>query len=119
MKDQEFVAQKIRAQYIEKGHTELDALKELDQKVKRPANIFAYVFGTVSALIMGSGMSLIMTDISKAVGIADPMVPGLVIGIVGIVMAIANYPIYKGIMKTRRKKYAGKIVEISDRIINT
>lgn len=57
--DQEYLVQKIRTQYTEKEHTQLDALKELDGKVKRPANIFAYVFGTLSALIMGSGMSIL------------------------------------------------------------
>ena len=39
MKDQEFMVEKIRSQYIEQKHTELDALKELDAKVKKPANI--------------------------------------------------------------------------------
>ena len=37
--DQEFLVQKIRTQYTEKQHTELDALKALDAKVKRPANV--------------------------------------------------------------------------------
>ena len=30
MKDQEFIVQKIRTQYTERRHTELDALKELE-----------------------------------------------------------------------------------------
>lgn len=117
MKDQEFIVQKIRTQYTEKEYTELDALKELDRKVKRPANIFAYTFGTVSALIMGGGMSLIMTDISKTVGIAEPMMPGLIIGIVGMIMAIMNYPIYKNVLNSRRKKYASQIMALSDKLI--
>lgn len=118
MKDQEFIVQKIRTQYTEKAHTELDALKALDRKVKRPANIFAYAFGTVSALIMGGGMSLIMTDIDEAIGMADPMKPGLVPGVAGMVLAIVNYPIYKKMLKSRRKKYADRIVALSDKIIN-
>ena len=61
--DQEFLVQKIRTQYTEKEHTALDELKELDTKVKRPANVFASIFGSISALIMGAGMSLVMTDI--------------------------------------------------------
>ena len=115
--EKDFLVQKIRTQYSEKEHTELDALKELDKKVKRPANVFAYVFGGISALIMGSGMSLVMTEISEIVGIANPMAFGIVIGIVGLIMAIVNYPIYKKILGSRRKKYAGKIIEISDSII--
>ena len=39
--DQEFLVQKIRTQYTEKEHSRLDALKALDSKVRRPANIFA------------------------------------------------------------------------------
>ena len=35
-KDTEFLVQKIRTEYTEKEHTELDELKALDKKVKRP-----------------------------------------------------------------------------------
>ena len=55
--DKEFIAQRIRTQYTEKQATELDSLRALDAKVKRPANVFAYVFGSLSAIIMGSGMA--------------------------------------------------------------
>lgn len=57
--DQEFLIQKIRTQYTEKESTELDALKKLDKKAKRPANTFAYIFGGIGAIIMGCGMSLV------------------------------------------------------------
>ena len=63
--NQDFLVQKIRTQYTEKEHTGLDELKELDTKVKRPANVFAYIFGSISAIIMGAGMSLVMTDIAR------------------------------------------------------
>ena len=115
--DQEFLVQKIRTQYTEKEHTGLDELKELDTKVKRPANVFAYIFGSISAIIMGAGMSLVMTDIAETVGIQNPMLYGIVIGIIGMFMAIINYPIYKGILGTRRKKYADKIIALSDKIM--
>ena len=116
--DQDFLVQKIRSQYTEKESTELDALRNLDAKVKRPANVFAYVFGSISAVIMGAGMSLVMTDIGTTIGIADPMIPGIAIGIVGMFMALINYPIYKRIMSSRRKKYADKIVKLSDKIMS-
>ena len=116
--DQEFLVQEIRTQYTEKESTELDALCALDRKVKRPANVFAYVFGSIGAIIMGAGMSLVMTDIGSTVGIAEPMIPGIVIGAVGMLMVIVNYPIYKGILGSRRKKYADKIIALSDKIMN-
>ena len=115
--DQEFLVQKIRTQYTEKERTGLDELKELDTKVKRPANVFAYIFGSISAIIMGAGMSLVMTDIAETVGIQNPMLYGIVIGIIGMFMAIINYPIYKSILGSRRKKYADKIIALSDKIM--
>ena len=115
--DQEFLVQKIRTQYTEKEHTSLDELKEWDTKVKRPANVFAYIFGSISAIIMGAGMSLVMTDIAETVGIQNPMLYGIVIGIIGMFMAIINYPIYKSILGSRRKKYADIIIALSDKIM--
>ena len=115
--DKEFLVQKIRTQYTEKEHTAIDELKMLDAKVKRPANVFAYIFGSVAALVMGSGMSLVMTDIGAMLNMADEMVPGIVIGIAGMLMAIVNYPVYKGILNLRRKKYADEIIALSDEIM--
>jgi hypothetical protein len=116
--DQQFMAQKIRTQYMEKTPSELDALRELDSKVKRPANVFAYTFGSVSAVIMGAGMSLVMTDIGAIIGITSALVPGIAIGVVGLGMALLTYPIYKGILNSRKKKYGAEILSLSDKIMN-
>ena len=116
--DQQFMAQKIRAQYVEKQTGEIDALRALDAKVKRPANVFAYVFGSISAVIMGAGMSLTMTEIGAAIGLANAMVPGIVIGVIGMAMAVATYPIYKKLLSSRKKKYGKEILELSDKIIS-
>lgn len=117
--DQQFAAQKIRAQYVEKQSSELDELRALDQKVKRPAILFAYVFGILGAIVLGVGMSLAMTDLAKTIGIAgNPMLLGSIIGDVGLVMALVNYPIYAAIVKSRKKKYAPEILALSDKIVS-
>ena len=116
--DQHFMAQKIRANYMEKQSTELDELRKLDAKVKRPANIFGYTFGSISAIIMGAGMSLVMTDIGATIGITSALVPGITIGVVGLAMALLTYPIYKGILNSRKKKYGAEILKLSDKIMN-
>ena len=115
--DQQFMAQKIRTQYMGKQPSELDALRRLDAKVKRPANVFAYVFGSISAIIMGSGMSLVMTEIGELLPAGDPMVIGIVVGVVGLVLAVVNYPIYKGILNSRKKKYSAEILKLSESIM--
>ena len=116
--DQEFLVQKIRTQYTEKQHTELDALKALDAKVKRPANVFAYTYGTLGAIVMGAGMSLVMTDIGAMLGMASTMVPGIAIGVVGMGMVLTTYPIYKKLLSSRRKKFAPQILELSEKLMN-
>ena len=116
--DQEFLVNKIRSQYTEREMTQLDALKALDRKVKRPPTVFAYVFGSLAAIVMGSGMSLVMTEIGAMLNIAEPMIHGIAIGVVGLFCALINYPIYKKRMAARRKKYAEKIVALSDAIVN-
>ena len=116
--DQQFMAQKIRTQYMEKQSTELDALRALDAKVKHPANAFAYTFGSISAIVMGAGMSLVMTDIGAAIGITSALVPGIAIGVVGLGMALLTYPLYKGILNARKKKYGDEILRLSDKIMN-
>jgi hypothetical protein len=115
--DQEFLVEKIRTQYTEKEAGELDALRALDSKVKRPVNVFGYTFGSIAAIIMGAGMSLVMTDIGATVGISEPMLPGIVIGIVGMIMAIINYPICKRILASRKNKYADQIITLSNKIM--
>ena len=116
--DQQFMAQKIRTQYMEKTPSELDALRELDSKVKRPANAFAYTFGSISAVVMGAGMSLVMTDIGAIIGITSALVPGIAIGALGLGMALLTYPMYKRILNARKKKYAAEILTLSDNIMN-
>ena len=117
--DQQFMAQRIRAQYVDKQAevSELDKLRALDAKVQTPAHVFSYIFGAFSALVMGAGMSLVMTDIGTVIGLADSLLPGIVIGVVGMILAVINYPIHKGILKARKKKYASKILALSEEIM--
>ena len=116
--DQDFIVQKIRSQYIIRQDTKLDALKAMDAKVKKPAVKLALIVGIIASLVMGSGMSLVMTDIGEMIGLENPMVPGIIIGVIGMLLAIVNYPVYKKFLASRRKKYASKIVELSESIMN-
>ena len=116
MKGQEFAVEKIRSQYMETEHTELDELKALDARAKRPANVFGYAYGSIGAIVMGAGMSLIMTDIGTKIGLTAILVPGIAVGVAGLAMSCTTYPIYKKILNTRKKKYAHQILELSDRI---
>ena len=117
MKDQEFMVEKIRSQYTQERHTELDALKALDARVKRPAKVFGFTWGTVGAMVMGAGMSLVMTEIGAVLGLEETLVPGIAVGVAGMVMALTTWPIYQKILTSRKKKFAAQIMELSERIM--
>ena len=104
--------ERIRASYTEKETTQLDKLKSLDKKVKRPAQIFAYVYGSLSSLVLGTGMCLAM----KVIG--NSMALGIGIGLAGIALTLTTYPIFKAILKRRKNKYAKQIFELSDSLLN-
>ena len=116
--DKSFMVEKIRTKYVEKKDGSLDELRKLDRKVKAPAEVFAYIFGSISALIMGAGMSLVMTDVANMLGLGDMTVHGIAVGVVGMVLAIVNYPIYKCILSSRKNKYADKILALSNKILS-
>lgn len=116
-KDQNYQVRSIRSQYVERETGALEELKALDKRVKRPATVFTWSFGTVAALILGAGMSLIMTGLGDTLGLADSMVPGLVTGLVGLAMAVVNHPIYRRILQARRKKFAPEILALSDTLL--
>ena len=112
MTTQTKIIEKIRSSYLEKEITKFDELKELDKKVKRPAQIFAYVYGSISSLVLGTGMCLAM----KIIG--DIMAVGIVVGLVGIALTLTTYPIFKAMLKRRKNKYAKQIFELSDSLLN-
>lgn len=117
MKDKEFLVEKIRSQYTQQACSQLDELKALDARVKKPARVFAFTYGSIGAVVMGAGMSLVMTDLGAMLGLGEILVPGIAVGLVGLVMVLTTYPIYKKILASRKKKYAKQIVELSDRIM--
>ena len=116
--DKSFMVEKIRTKYVEKKDSSLDELRKLDKKVKTPAEVFAYIFGSVSALVMGAGMSLVMTDVANMLGLGDMTIPGIAVGVVGMALAIINYPIYKGILNSRKKKYSEQVIALSNKILS-
>ncbi len=107
-------AEKIASEYAPKETRKVVALKKLDNRAKRPANIFAYTFGVVAALLLGVGMCLSMKVIGD--GSAIFTVLGVVVGVIGIVGVSVNYAIYKKILESSKKKYSADIIELAKQI---
>lgn len=114
MNTDKIYAEHIANEYAPKDTSKVTALRKLDAKAKRPANIFTYTLGIVSALIFGTGMCLAMGEIGS--GTIGSLVLGIVIGVVGMIGMGVNYPIYKRILENGKKKYAFEIMELAKEI---
>ena len=114
MNTDKIYAEQIANEYAPKKASKVVALKKLDQKAKRPAEIFTYTFGVVFALILGIGMSLCMGAIGG--GTALSMVAGVIIGIVGLLGCGINFPIYKRILEKGKQKYGSDIIRLAKEI---
>ena len=92
-------------------------LRRLDAGVTQKATSVSLAFGIVGAIIMGSGMSLIMTDIGAMLGTALAMIFGIGLGIVGMILVSLAYPIYNRIVKKEREKIAPEILRLTDELM--
>lgn len=107
-------AEAIANEYAPKDTSKVVALKKLDRKAKSKANIFAYTFGVVTALVLGLGLCLSMKVIGD--GNSFIMAVGIVIGIIGIIGVCINYPIYKKLLASGKQKYAFEIMQLAKEI---
>ena len=114
--DQDYIISKIRTAYTPKQKDDLDELRRLDAQGRRPVQVFSYVFGSISAVIMGAGMSLVMTNVAETLGIPYAMPIGIAVGVVGMILAIINYPLHNAILNSRKKKYAPAILAMSEKL---
>ena len=108
------VVEKIVSNYVAKPKevSKFEEIKALDKKVKTPTLIFAYVFGIIGTLILGTGMCFAMEVLGNF------MILGIIVGIVGIIMMSINYSIYKAYLNKRKAKYSEIIIEKSNELLN-
>jgi len=104
---------RIRDKYTPPTQEEdkLERLHRLDENVTKPGLIVSLIVGVISTLVMGFGMCCTMVW-------SDTLfVPGIVIGIVGIIGICAAYPLYIRITKKQREKLAPEIMRLTDELI--
>ena len=116
MNTDKIYAQQLANEYTPKDTSKVVKLKKLDIKAKQGANIFAYTFGIIFALIFGVGMCLSMKVIGN--GSVAMTALGIIVGIIGLVGVGVNYPAYKKLLEKGKKKYAFEIIELAKEISN-
>jgi hypothetical protein len=112
---------RIRKKYAadEGGTNEsnIERLRRLDASVTKKGTVASIIVGTLSSVVMGAGMSLIMTDIGAFLPEMYALWIGVAIGVVGLVGVALAYPIYKAITKRERERIAPEVLRISEELL--
>ena len=110
---------KIRQKYVPKEVDRMEQLRKLDAGVTRKAVVISLVAGIIGALVLGFGMSLIMTDVGETLGLYGTIqvVLGVVIGMIGVVLVSVAYPIYNRIARKERERIAPEIIRLTDELM--
>ena len=111
MNTDKIYAEQLANEYAPKEASKVIALRKLDRRAKLPATVFTYTFGIVFALVFGVGMCLAMQVIGS--GTVGMTVLGIVIGVVGMLGMGVNYPIYRKLLDSDKKKYAFEILQLA------
>ena len=109
----------IRKKYLPVEEDKMAQLRKLHHSASQKAQTCSIAVGVIGALVMGTGMSLAMTDLGEILGsyARFAMLIGIVIGIVGMVLVALAYPIYNHVLKMQREKIAPEILRLSDELL--
>ncbi|MBR6735296.1 MAG: hypothetical protein IKL92_00300 [Oscillospiraceae bacterium] len=109
-KEQEEI-KNIRKKYITTDEDKLEQLRRIDASTTQKGTAMALIVGILSSLIFGIGMSMIM------VWGGDLMLPGILIGVVGLIGVVMAYPIHLTVTKCEREKVASEVIRLTDELM--
>lgn len=108
--------EEIRKAYLPKQEDKMDQLRKLHALPTQKAQAASIALGVTGALILGTGMSLCMTDLGAALG-SLAMAVGIPVGIVGIVLVALAYPVFKRRLKKERERIAPEVLRLTDELL--
>lgn len=112
---------RIRKKYAEDSartdESSIERLRRLDASVTKKGTTVSLIVGTLGSILMGSGMSLVMTDLGALLPGLLSLFIGIAVGVVGIVGIALAYPIYKAITKKERERIAPEVLRISEELL--
>lgn len=115
MNTDKIIAEKIASEYAPKKTSKVEALRKLDRKAKQGAEVFAFTFGIICSLILGTGMSFAMGVIGD--NSTTTFIIGIIVGVIGIFGVSINYFIYKKLLQKGKEKYGNDIVQLAKEIV--
>ena len=108
--------EEIRKKYLPREEDKMEQLRRLHAIPTQKAQAASLAVGVIGALILGTGMSVCLTDIGAAMGNLA-MVSGILGGVVGMVLVALAYPLYNRVLKKNRDKIAPEILRLSDELL--
>ena len=106
----------IRKKYLPPEEDKMEQLRRLHSIPTQKAQAASIAIGVLGTLILGTGMSLCMTDLGAALGHLA-MVIGILVGILGLIMVALAYPLYNTVLRKERQKIAPEILRLSDELL--
>jgi len=108
--------ERIRKKYLPKEEDKMERLRFLHNSASRKAQGWALTVGILGALMLGTGMSLCMTNLGEDLGTFAWFL-GIPVGAVGIALVALAYPVYNRVLKYQREKIAPEILRLTDELL--
>ena len=108
--------EEIRKAYLPKEEDKMAELRKLHAIPTQKAQAASLAVGVIGALILGTGMSLCMTELSGFLG-GTAMFIGIPVGIAGMVLAALAYPVHNRVLKKEREKIAPEILKLTEELL--
>ena len=106
----------IRKKYLPKEKDKMEQLRKLHYSATQKAQAASIAIGVIGALILGTGMSLCMTELGAALGHVA-MILGILVGLIGLIMVALAYPLFNYVLRKERKRIAPEILRLSEELL--
>lgn len=104
--------QKIREKYLPREETKMELLRRLDESTRKKGLACSLTLGIASSLLLGIGMCCAILW-GKYL-----MIPGIIIGSVGIAGMAFAYPLNASITKKEQERLAPEILKLTNELMN-
>ena len=108
--------QAIRKKYLPKEEDKMEQLRRLHSIPTQKAQAASIAVGVIGTLVLGTGMSLCMTELGAALG-QLAMVIGILVGIAGMVLVALAYPVFHYTLKKERARIAPEILQLTEELM--
>ncbi|MBQ7840646.1 MAG: hypothetical protein IJ390_09235 [Lachnospiraceae bacterium] len=101
----------IRKKYMPQEENKMEQLRRLDRSATQKATMASIGLGVIGTMLLGIGMCCCM------VWAGAMFVPGVIVGLAGIVLVSLAYPIFIRTLKKERERIAPEILRLTEELM--